>query len=558
MPRTRGGGAEAAPQEQRPAELVREDTQGGRERFLAIAARADSRPIVRLTDDFSDTYHATENAVAAQARDSGDLWVRGTEYVTVANRIDPVTGLAEPVIKPLGFENALVWLADHIRFLRTRFTSGGEPEEVPATPKRELVNAIRYAPVKPVPPLRYVSGVPVVRADGTVCTVPGYDAASAVFYAPPQSLIDADLTPHPGGVAWALDVLQGDLLIDFPFVSDADRANTLALILEPYLRGLIHGPTPLYAVDSPAGGTGKGLLVQSCGLVATGAEVAAAPFPDPRDASETRKAFLSLLRQGKRLVAFDNANTTTIRGDVLDLVLTATQFEDRVLGQSEMVTVPIATTWTVTGLNLAYSGTIVRRVVPIRLDARVENPEERTGFRHEFQLQWVRQNLATLVRAAVTLIASWVDAGMPPDAAPAVRLGSYESWQAVVGGAVAHALGAGLLWANHADLAAHADPVEVEWRDLFEVWFAEHGEREQSTIEVLRMATEHHLLNAVLGDGGDRSQLTRLGTQLQRRRDRITAGFRLVRGHTRTNTTTWALVPARSDETSPAPPPDPF
>ena len=35
-----------------------------------------------------------------------------------------------------------------------------------------------------------------------------------------------------------------------------------------------------------------------------------------------------------------------------------------------------------TGNNLSYRSDFVRRVVPIALDARMERPEERTGFRH--------------------------------------------------------------------------------------------------------------------------------------------------------------------------------
>jgi len=56
--------------------------------------------------------------------------------------------------------------------------------------------------------------------------------------------------------------LLDELLIDFPFADEASRANALALLLLPYVRPLIVGPTPLHLITAPTQGTGKDLLAQ--------------------------------------------------------------------------------------------------------------------------------------------------------------------------------------------------------------------------------------------------------------------------------------------------------
>ena len=58
-----------------------------------------------------------------------------------------------------------------------------------------------------------------------------------------------------------------ELLCDFPFADEASKAHTLALLLQPFLRLLIQGPTPLYLIDAPSKGTGKGLLAELLALI---------------------------------------------------------------------------------------------------------------------------------------------------------------------------------------------------------------------------------------------------------------------------------------------------
>jgi hypothetical protein len=71
-------------------------------------------------------------------------------------------------------------------------------------------------------------------------------------------------------VAAAQQWLLEELLGDFPFVDTAGPAHTLAALFERFVRPLICGPTPLYLIDAPAQGTGKGLLADVVSRVVMG------------------------------------------------------------------------------------------------------------------------------------------------------------------------------------------------------------------------------------------------------------------------------------------------
>ena len=54
---------------------------------------------------------------------------------------------------------------------------------------------------------------------------------------------------------------------EFPYVEAAGWAHTLCMVLQPFVRPLIQGATPLYLIDAPARGTGKGLLTEAANLI---------------------------------------------------------------------------------------------------------------------------------------------------------------------------------------------------------------------------------------------------------------------------------------------------
>jgi hypothetical protein len=81
---------------------------------------------------------------------------------------------------------------------------------------------------------------------------PGYDERSGIYYEPEPrlSIRPVPLVPTARNLEEALR-WQQELLWNFPFATDADRAAALTLELEPFAREMIVGATPLYVVEAP-------------------------------------------------------------------------------------------------------------------------------------------------------------------------------------------------------------------------------------------------------------------------------------------------------------------
>jgi hypothetical protein len=222
-----------------------------------------------------------------------------------------------------------------------------------------------------------------------------------------------------------------EVVCDFPLATGAHRAAWLAALLTPLARFAFHGATPLFVIDANTRAAGKGLLADTIGVIATGRDLARAAY-SPKD-EEMRKIITSVAVSGERLVLLDNV-ADTIGGAAFDSMLTATDWSDRWLGTNKLVRAPLTATWYATANNAALRGDTGRRVCHIRLESGLENPEERTGFRHPDLLAWVRRERGRLLVAALTILAAYCRAGRPDQDLP--PWGSYEAWSGLVRAAV--------------------------------------------------------------------------------------------------------------------------
>lgn len=66
----------------------------------------------------------------------------------------------------------------------------------------------------------------------------------------------------------------------------------------------------------------------------------------------------------------------TIDSPTLAAAITTGEWTDRLLGKSEMVSVPVEGLWLIAGNNVSFTHELMRRLVPIRLDPAVERPED--------------------------------------------------------------------------------------------------------------------------------------------------------------------------------------
>ena len=234
--------------------------------------------------------------------------------------------------------------------------------------------------------------------------------------------------PTTEDVERALECID-DAIADFPFVDEASRANAIVSFLTPVCRPAITGPTPLALYDATSQGTGKTLLAEVVSIIATGR--AGALSSAPKDIDEWRKQLTSVLRNGAPVVVIDNVMQRLSSGELCK-VLTESFHADRILGQSEMLMLPVRCSWIATGNNIQLGGDMPRRCYWVRMDAKCSRPFNRTGFRHADLKGWTLEKRGELLCSLLTLARAWFAAGCP---APAIKpLGSFESWTVVMGG----------------------------------------------------------------------------------------------------------------------------
>jgi putative DNA primase/helicase len=407
----------------------------------------NTRPEIVVRDEL---VAVTDEALAALQGADGGLYVRGRLLVQISGSeaVEKLPWLRRPVggwvIVPLEVPSLQDRLDRAARWVRLK-----KGLAVPARPPEWVAKQVMARLAWPFPLLSGVIETPTLRPDGTVLDRPGYDADTGLLYTP-----NADYGSVPELTKAEVPTLVQALLdpvCDFPFVHDTDRATYVAAILSIVGRHAIPGPVPAFPVVAPVPGAGKGLLTRIMTLIGTGREPAVMTVPG--DDIEFRKRLLVLAIAGTPVVVLDNVSGT-IGSDQLAAALTLTEFTDRLLGVSRLVTAPLTAIWFVTGNNVRFGRTLGRRMVPITLDPENEHPEDRSGFRYPDVIGRVKARRPALVTAALALLHGYVLAGRPPHDEP--KMGSFEQWDDLIRGAA--------IWAGLADPAAVKDAAKGRGR----------------------------------------------------------------------------------------------
>ncbi|MER5356106.1 hypothetical protein ABT093_38020 [Kitasatospora sp. NPDC002551] len=382
-------------------------------------------------------------------RASGPCWVH-------------LDDLGDPVVHQLATDNLRAYLADHV----TTYVVKKDADGV-LTEERELLMPKSCGTILgrkdwALPPLRGIVTSPVVRPDGTLLTDPGYDHRTGLYLHPrvPVRRLQPAVTSE--SLDRARQIVLGQVLADFPWVADSDRAHYLAALLTPILRPHFHGPTPMFVITATASGSGKSLLKDLLGHCYG---VAGTPWPE--NDTELRKSITTqLYTTGQPVVAFDNLPTGHVmKSPVLSALLTDEQWGDRVLGATGRVVMRNDRVWVATGNALRTSGDNRRRVFWVRLNPNCPDPDQRDGFTIGDLRPWLRTNASTLVAALVTLVRAWLAAGSP---LIRTRKGDYSEWATMMAGLLGFLGVAG--FNDDQDNALDQDDELAEWTAFLEMW----------------------------------------------------------------------------------------
>lgn len=390
-------------------------------------------------------------------------------------------------------------------------------------------------PCPPLPPLVRLTRAPFFTADGRLVVTPGYDPGSATFFDPPPGYVPLSVSPMPSDadVHAAKSLLATELLGEFPFVAQSDLAHAIGLLLLPFVRGLIAGPTPLHLIDKPVPGSGatllaKVLLFPSCGAVPMTTETVTE--------DEWRKRLTSLLMEGEPAIVIDNLQRP-LGSSALAAILTSEEFSDRLLSKSETVRVPVTATFVATGNNVRLKEDFARRTAWIRIVPAEERPWERNRWRHPLP-EWAWQNRWALAHAATTLVQRWIASGrqLPPGMK---SLGSYENWSRVIGG-ILHSAGIPGFLENREALLAHADLEAAALHEFVEAWAATFSTSVVRAAHLVPVATNIEALS--IGAASDRGVQTQVGNLLARLADRVIGRFKVRRVSERNRAGQYQLV----------------
>jgi hypothetical protein len=428
----------------------------------------DSDGRITIEVDTDEPRVVTETLSALAGRD--DLYQRGGQLVHIVHDASRLAGIIRAKGSPRIVEVTLPGLrercaaaARYYRWTLDPDSGQWEPEDLhpPDWCVREVEARGQWPGVRP---LDGVVECPVLRPDGSVLDVPGYDRKTGLLYIP-SGRFDKFSQPSTQEEASKAAAHLLDVVSDFPFATPADRSAWLASVLTPLARYAFKGPSPLFLFDANTRGAGKSKLSDIVSEIVFGRPMPRmAPSTD--DADE-RKRITTLVMSGASAVLIDNVSGM-LGTPSLDAALTGTEWRDRALGSNTEILLPLFIVWYATGNNTQLTGDTSRRCLRSRLESPEERPEEREGFKHPDVLEYVRKNRERLVIDALTILRAYCEFGK--FSRPKIKpWGSFEGWSALIREAIA--------WVGLADpgdtreeLRAEADTAANALADLITGW----------------------------------------------------------------------------------------
>jgi hypothetical protein len=478
------------------------------------------KPSIVLGLDLDSILDAATTAITSK-----DIYQRSGQLVDIVRAATSDDG----IVRPEGTPRIRITPREHLRVVLGRAAdwytedNNGNRKQVspPMAVARDLITLGQWPGVRP---LNGVVDYPLLRPDGSVVIYPGYDLQTGFIFEP-TFLVDVPEMPTREQATQAAALLL-ERTVDFPFVDEANRSAWLAALLTPLARPAIDGPVPMTLIDANNRGVGKTMLADLIGTIVLGRALPRRSVPG--DSEEWRKVMTAIGTAADPIILLDNV-TSTLRSDVLDMVLTGEAFRDRLLGKNEEVVSIIKTAFMATANNAQISPDLVRRSLHIRLESRDARPELRTGFRWPRLLEDARSDRPMLLNAAMTILRGYAAAGWPD--VPMAAMGSYAAWSRVVR--------ASLVWAGLADpartqeaLRDNGDDESVSSEMLVSALRSVFGPDEFSASRVLAMAESNgDMREAVLSVADDRGRLPsvrHLGAVFKKMRGRNLNGFALM------------------------------
>ena len=253
-----------------------------------------------------------------------------------------------------------------------------------------------------LPIARLINTAPLVSMSGNVIDGAGLDRETGLVHRidPLLRACVPSGTPSDEEVRAAMRFLMDEWLVDVA-LDASGKSVAIMLALTLIERGLLP-ERPAFFITAGLRGGGKTTLANMVTLAVLGRRTSAANWSD--NLEERRKALFSHLRQGVACIAWDNIHRGwSISCPYIEAALTAPEISDRILGVSNVETVPSTTVQLFTGNNILPRGDLASRSLILNLTVDRPDPENRT-FVHSDPLGWTQENRPKIMRALYTLL----------------------------------------------------------------------------------------------------------------------------------------------------------
>ena len=439
----------------------------------------------------------------------GRIYTRGSDLVQIANdSIIPLT------VDALAAEIAKLKITDH-----------GSILEKPI-PRRIVGDVLRRPSYPGFRTLRSVVRHPFFDSKGRIYQSVGYNREFQVYISNSRAFKLKDPEEAAAHLLDEVLFMGDDQILGWPFVSEADQANALAMAMTPFLRPAIEtAPAFLLMRQSPAG-TGTTLLATSLMKIAFGPDVDSFIGTMPDDEAELEKTLFSYARDGSPLIFFDNVRRK-LNSKALESFMTSKDKTQRGFFTQSISGYPNVATVIITGNkgDITANTDMKRRVCPITLDARVEEPWLRAGnFKHDAAKgdpidKWVLDHQTELIGDILSMASGWHEAGNPVGYRGPI-LGKFETWTYVIGNILAFA-GIKNFLNNLTAFYQDADPERYALAELFNFLAEEIGEGKSKMMvareiyDLLRGVRDNTALPANVLKALDSNNANALGKVLQ-------------------------------------------
>lgn len=319
-----------------------------------------------------------------------------------------------------------------------RPTKDGDWYKIDA-PIDECIEVLMNGEWPGLPELRGVAVCPFLRADGTVCSMPGYDATSGWYLAEGSLELPAPVPAAPSGE----DLERARLLLaapwsDFMWESPAAALVAPSAVLSILAQAAVDNRVPMHAFDAPTMNVGKSLAASLVGRVACGAS------PDPVTwplAEEEQGKYLASMAGKNPIFFIDNQRRNSVLASApLERTLTTGGVRYRLLGTNEERTAKWSSVVLLTGNGLNFSEETARRTLKATITGQNEERAADGSWTIPEVESWCVENRGWLVWAGLTLLRGHAAAGRPGSAGRG--LDSFPLWSRVVADALEWAYGA--------------------------------------------------------------------------------------------------------------------